>query len=306
MSLRPISANKQILFRYTDIASELCPKLIMDVMKRLFMVCCVAAAALSCEILDDDIEKHTYAVALDDVANVLANIPIAAGHMQEVYLAVSSSSGNGYDEEYMMRDLFAAPGAGVGEDRASILKSLDSGHVPLRDLIEDYVRSTPPTKSAAGIDDPSQWLSRLSESDVQIYWPFSESWDGSTLPVITFDPENDSDVNVGYKIVEEADGVRKVIEVVVDEEMAMETPVWVVNRNTDAGYTTLEMLRREDPDWGQGGGGIIVYPRAETKSSSEVRSLILKDFTMKRNYDSWFAGASEFFVLTITGGCSFD
>ena len=296
MFLRPISANKQILFRYTDIASELCPKLIMDVMKRLFMVCCVAAVALSCEILDDDIEKHTYAVALDDVANVLANIPIAAGHMQEVYLAVSSSSGNGYDEEYMMLDLFAAPGTGVGEDRAPVLKSLDSGHVPLRDLIEDYVRSTPPTKSAAGIDDPSQWLSRLSESDVQIYWPFSESWDGSTLPVITFDPENDSDVNVGYKIVEEADGVRKVIEVVVDEEMAMETPVWVVNRNTDAGYTTLEMLRREDPDWGQGGGEIIVYPRAETKSSSEVRSLILKDFTMKRNYDSWFAGASEFFV----------
>ena len=36
---------------------------------------------------------------------------------------------------------------------------------------------------------------------------------------------------------------------------------------------------------------------AESGSDSgEVKTLILKDFTMNRNYDSWFAGASEFFV----------
>ncbi len=77
--------------------------------------------------------------------------------------------------------------------------------------------------------------------------------------------------------------------------MAKEVPVWVVNRNSDAGYTSLEMLRREDPNWGEGGGTIIVKP--QTKSSSAgVKSLILKDFTMNRSFDSWFTGASEFFV----------
>jgi hypothetical protein len=58
------------------------------------------------------------------------------------------------------------------------------------------------------------------------------------------------------------------------------------------------MLRREDPDWGEGGGTIIINPkntsRRETRSG--LRTLVLKDFTMNRNYDSWFAGASEFFV----------
>jgi len=71
-----------------------------------------------------------------------------------------------------------------------------------------------------------------------------------------------------------------------------------VNRNSDAEFTSLEMLRREGLGWGEGGGNIIVEPRnsLSTKSDDGVRSLLLKDFTMKRNYDSWFAGASEFFV----------
>ena len=279
------------------------PEVKWFVMKKLFFVCLIAAVSFSCEILDDDIGKHTseQPVALDEVAHVLANIPIGLGQMHEVFSAVASSSGNGYDEEYTMRDLFAAPGTGVGDDRSLVSKGFKSDAVPLRDLIGNYVRSMPVTKSGPSIADPSKWLDRLSESEVQIYWPFSEEWDGNTLPVITFDPEDDSDVNVGYRITEDPDGMRQVVEVLVDEEMAMGTPVWVVNRNTDAGYTTLEMLRKEDPDWGQGGGEIIVGPRfcSDTKAAQrnpEVKTLILKDFVMNRSYDSWFAGASEFFV----------
>lgn len=91
-------------------------------------------------------------------------------------------------------------------------------------------------------------------------------------------------------------------EVIVDEAMAEEYPVWVINRNSDAEYTSLEMLRRENPDWGEGGGNIIVNPKSSASSGvtratgSSSKTLILRDFTMKRNYDSWFAGASEFFV----------
>jgi hypothetical protein len=257
--------------------------------------------AASCEILDDDIDKHASdraAVPLSEVAQVLANLPLDADQMGEVFGAVSSSAGNGYDEEYMMYDLFGTPGAGVGDDRITKSKAPSLSGVPLRDMIADYVRTQAATKSGSGIEDPSGWLERLAESDVQIYWPFSDSWDGEELPVITFDPEDDSEVNTGYRITKDSEGFRRIEEVLVDEDVAKEIPVWVVNRNTDAGYTTLEMLRREDPDWGEGGGSIIVGPGVskDTKSSGTVRSLILKDFTMNRNYDSWFAGASEFFV----------
>ena len=284
-------------------------------MKRLYLLYLAGLMAASCEILDDDIDKHASdraAVPLSEVAQVLANIPLGADQMGEVFGAVSSSVDNGYDEEYMMYDLFGTPGAGVGDDRITKSKAPVLSGIPLRDMIADYVRTQAPMKSESGIDDPSEWLERLAESDIQIYWPFSEAWDGEELPVITFDPEDDSEVNIGYRIIKDSEGFRRIEEVLVDEAVAMKTPVWVVNRNTDAGYTTLEMLRREDPDWGEGGGSIIVGPGAgdnskaaclsrsgsggETKAAGAIRSLILKDFTMNRNYDSWFAGASEFFV----------
>ena len=284
-------------------------------MKRLYLLYLAGLMAASCEILDDDIDKHASdraAVPLSEVAQVLANIPLGTDQMGEVFGAVSSSVDNGYDEEYMMYDLFGTPGAGVGDDRITKSKAPVLSGIPLRDMIADYVRTQAPTKSESGIDDPSEWLERLAESDIQIYWPFSEAWDGEELPVITFDPEDDSEVNTGYRITKDSEGFRRIEEVLVDEAVAMKRPVWVVNRNTDAGYTTLEMLRREDPDWGEGGGSIIVGPGTgdnskaachsrsgsggETKAAGAIRSLILKDFTMNRNYDSWFAGASEFFV----------
>jgi hypothetical protein len=145
---------------------------------------------------------------------------------------------------------------------------------------------------------PEVFLDELMESDIQIYWPFSGEWDGTTPPVVTFDPEDGSEVNIGYRLVMGEDGYRHLEEVEVDEDMAAEVPVWVVNRNSDAGYTTLEMMRREDPQWGEGGGNIIVRPKesVQSKSYGPCKALVLKDFQMNRNFDSWFAGASEFFV----------
>ena len=278
------------------------PHKIRDDMKTLTLhiaVPLLMLAAVSCEELDNDIDKHvqdqdsTY-IGLDEVAAILSSIPFQITHIQETHTAVTSSIKNGYDEEYTMKDLFDSPGCGVGEVRT---RSSASYERPLRELIEEYVRSGIVTKSQdGGPDDPDVFLEALMSSDIQIYWPFSDNWDGGTLPIITFDPEDGSDANVGYRLFLGDDGVRHVEEVIVDEEMAGELPVWVVNRNSDAEYTTLEMLRREDPDWGEGGGTIIVKPGSKSPGGGSLSTLILRDFTMNRNYDSWFAGASEFFV----------
>ncbi|MBQ7811137.1 MAG: hypothetical protein IJ394_01110 [Bacteroidales bacterium] len=284
-------------------------------LKRMCIFILSVTGLCSCEIIDNDSDKHvqekdsTY-VRLSAVAEILSAIPIDKVHLEEVHDAVSSSSVNGYDEEYTMKNLFTVPGSGVGDD---LTKAGTRGYSnPLRDLIADHVYSMAATRAASGSDmSPEDYLGMLTESDVQIYWPFSEEWDGSTMPVITFDPEDGADANIGYRLEYKDDGSRHVQKVIVDEEMAREQPVWVVNRNSDAGYTTLEMLRREDPDWGEGGGTIIVKPssadggthagssgqKADTKAAG-VRTLLLKEFTMKRNYDSWFAGASEFWVKT--------
>lgn len=258
---------------------------------------------VSCELLDNSIEKHvgnrkdSIDVSLHEVASILAEIPIQNSHIREVHGAVISSSGNGYDEEYTMKHIFQNPGSGVGD------YSSKAGNVPenpLKDLIEQHIRSQAFTKAGASGVDPEEYLAALTSSDIQIYWPFSENWNGETYPVITFDPESGAHTNIGYKLVVEDDGSRHVEEVVVDEAMAAQRPIWVVNRNSDAEFTSLEMLRREDPDWGEGGGAIIIEPQKsqvipQTKGGA-VRSLLLKDFTMKRQFDSWFSGGSEFFV----------
>lgn len=272
-----------------------------------------AAALYGCECLDDRPGEHheteTPYVALGDVARLLSEISIGTEQLREVSDAVSSSSENGYDEEYTMRDLFRTPGAGVGEDMlpAGSKSSVRKYERPLRDIIREHLMAAGKSSGqltgnpGTGADE---FLSLLESSDIQIYWPFSDRWDGKTLPVITFDPADGSDVNVGYAVREDSLGNRTVEEVIVDEEMASVRPVWVVNRNDDAAYTSLEILRRLDPEWGNGGGSIVVRPTegpvrqnvSGKGKEGRLRTLVLKDFTMLRNYDPWFAGASEFFV----------
>ena len=246
----------------------------------------LAAALCGCEKIETvggpstaSEEAPSY-VALEDVAKIFAGLPIGVEQMGEVHDAALSSAANGYDEEYRMLDLFASPGAGVGDGPS---KAAGGYARPLRDLLMEAVRTK------AGAEGGKEWLDSLSVSDVQIYWPFSESWDGHSLPVVTFDPGDFATSNVGYAL--KADG--SVEKVLVDEAMARERPVWVVNRNTDADYKSLELRRREDPSWGSGGGDILV--RTKTADDS-FKSLILRSFTAKRQYDNWFAGASEFFV----------
>ena len=286
-----------------------CVKIERRVKKSALISCLWAALLLpSCEFVDNDIDggdgSLIASLQLSEVAEILSQLPMEHIHIQEVHDAVSSSSSNGYDEEYTMQCLFGTPGAGVGDPESKADAVYDN---PLRNLIESHVRNKARTKSSS--IGPDEFLQVLSSSELQIYWPFSEDWDGRTMPVITFDPEDGANNNVGYRLVINDDGSRAVEEVIVDEEMAASVPVWVVNRNSDAGYTSLEMLRREDPQWGEGGGTIVVKPaslcdnsrmslgeKRSKLSGKSSRSLVLKDFTMKRNYDSWFAGASEFFV----------
>lgn len=272
--------------------------------------------------MNTEAEEQEMMPPLSEIAGLLAELPLEAGHMTEVHDAVSASSQNGYDEEYTMSNLFSVPGSGVGDEHLGT-RAAQKYENPLSELIRDHLMSKAGTKSSAGgarftdKEDVDRYLGALASSDIQVYWPFSGNWDGSGgLPVITFDPEDESTANIGYRITVDPDGNRQIDTVIVDEQTAMETPVWVVNRNSDDGYLSLDMIRQLYPGWEEEGGNIVIRPSGSGKAygrmgtapvegplpagtgtaTATVKTLVLKDFTMNRNYDSWFAGASEFFV----------
>ncbi len=304
----------------------------------LFLCAGLLPLLLSCEKVVGNASSgnDVSPVALDRVAAMLSELPLEAEHYREVHSAVESSSGNGYDEEYTMSDLFASPGKGVGDSRTKAAAASKAYGRPLRELIREHVKASVATRAAgSGMtdmtrsgavdsgfgDDADAYLAALESSDVQIYWPYSENWDGKSEPVFTFDPGDDSDVNIGYKVMRQPDGSSRIEEVEVDEAFAEKNPVWVVNRNSDCGFTSLEIMRRDHPEWDNGGGALIVggkrgasqrnaagFAAAQSASGRDfednvvksggagLKTLVLKEFTMKRNYDCWFAGGSEFFV----------
>ncbi|MBO4623915.1 MAG: hypothetical protein J5646_00275 [Bacteroidales bacterium] len=253
---------------------------------RILLAALCAVSLFGCEevLLIPVEEEEAFqepAVLLEDVARVLSHVPLGDEQLDEVYDAARASAANGYDEEYRMRELFSEPGCGVGD--AGETKA-DAYSKPLRELLREAVHAT---KASTGLENPDAWLDALSGSDIQIYWPFSEQWNGDAKPVITFDPGGDATQNEGYVL--GADGT--VTKVLVTEEMAREQPVWVVNRNSDADYKTLEMMRREDPNWGGAGGNLVI-----TKEDTPLRTLVLRSIKSRRNFDSWLAGASEIWV----------
>ena len=271
-----------------------------------FVPFCTILTAVSCERPAPEPELPPAGIpplTLPGVAQLFSGLPLGPEQVREVRDAVLSSMAGGYDEEYMMCDLFETPGSGVGPSPGPT-RSASYTH-PLRDLIRENLAGRVRTR-AGGEAEVEAFITSLAASGMQIYWPYSDSWDGETMPVITFDPESEATANVGYETCTEADGTVTVRPVTVDEQMARRRPVWVINANDDSSYLSLEQLRRQDPGWGQGGRIVVgslpretvpaASPMGREAASQDFRSLVLKDFTMKQHFDSWFRGASEFWV----------
>ena len=243
-------------------------RLLLPVMLLLSAVSCTQNAAFELEKkMEDDV-----VFSRRDLARIFSQLPLGEDQLYEVYDAVCCSSQNGYDEEYMMADLLSCPGAGVG-DKSSKTKA-EGYSLPIRDMFTQYLEERYSTK-AGGAEKVEEYLRDLEESDLQIYWPYSEDWSGTEYPVITFDPGYGAESNYGYVL-----GPDRTVtdSLLVTEEVAKTRPVWVINSNTDSGFTPLDF-----------------YTKASSSSETGTQ-LLIKDFTMLRNFDSWFGGASEFFI----------
>lgn len=249
-------------------------------MKRLLFILPLLLASCSPFSPENPGSGESGPLSLESLAKMFAQLPLDDSHLREVYEAVGASSGNGYDEEYTMGCLMSNPGSGVGN--APGTKSAGSYQNPLRNLIRNYYEEHPATKASV-----EEMLEAIAQSDYQLYWPYSEDWDGKTYPIITFDPGFGAESNYGYAISYKEDGTRVVDSVFVNEKVARKRPVWVLNSNSDAAFTPLELFAP---------GPSVKQNSHNPSTQSRQRKLTMKSFRMLRNYDSWFGGASEFFI----------
>ncbi len=231
-------------------------------------------------------------LSLESVARMLSELPLTTEHVKEVFDGVSSSASNGYDEEYPFANMLSQPGSGVGDELLRT-RSAQEYPNPLRSLVSSAHVGSPDTRAGS-------FLETLADAGLQIYWPYSEDWDGVTMPVMTFNPDDETKfsnqaahvrpsdgTNIGFLREQLPGGSWVVKEIVVDEDYARCNPVWVVNYNEDSSHMTPQMIEALCPERSA---------QVLTRSYSDCKTLVLKEFKAHRNYDPWFAGGSEFFV----------
>lgn len=224
---------------------------------------------------------------LEEVAVFLSDVVSDSEVLDEVHSAVTESYDCGYDEEYLFSNVVNCPGRGTGFRSVKAEGGYGEGAL-FRSLVSTLDGRTGfPGVHVKSAGTGKAFLDSLASSDIQIYWPYSENWDGASLPVVTFDHGLDKDWNYGFILRKDASGEKVVSRVLVDEAYAKEHPVWVVNLNKDRSYVPLKPSRYVPKD---DGGNL------QTKTGETIYSLMLRSFTALKNYDCWLAGASEYFI----------
>lgn len=232
---------------------------------------------VSCVQVDNAVFENTdYAqFSIDDdwdqnyLAEVLMGMEIDKLLCAEVFDSVQKSVESGMDENLYFRELWMS-------DDVVKVKSYSDESI-LKSRLEKSLREMWSTKSS------SQELS-LANSDMQLYWPYSDRWDGITMPVIAPAPEEESDEFYGYRKVLDDDGSYIIETVLVNDDFAYDNPVWIIN-HMEFPY---EEIQERLSFWNS---------RNETRSSTTGYLWEIDKMRVTKQYDKLTNGGSEFEVI---------
>lgn len=223
----------------------------------------------------------------ENIARLMASIPLNKGIMNEVFSATQNGLENGIEESYYFADMLSESSAKSASRASSTSQESILGR-ELRSLLNK-------SRSGNQVD-----IDLLQNGDYQIYWPYSEDWDGKTQPIITFVPKDENQLwNYGYRQTD--DGIETII---VDEEFMESNPVWIINK-ADLSYDELPNFNNNEFVK----NGISYCPRktvsnhestAQSKltrtAGTPVYTVYLGKLMSSKNYDSVWNGGSEFAI----------
>ncbi len=248
------------------------------------------------ENLTRSIESYSYKSSLEQrrqIAEWFArNYSLADA--QRVHHAVTKAISHGLDEVLFFKE-YSAPS--ISSNKIST-ESPSETSTKFSKFCEDqelYDNNRP--KSSNHLTQPGK-NPLLINDNLQIYWPYSENWDGKTAPAIVYAPENINDLSAtGYIPTGNGDELKTVT---VTESFCETYPVWIINESE----TPLSKL----PNFNKGeniSSDGICYPQSITTSDSPasyssgqntVNTWQVVSMQVKRQYDTWIAGGSEIVI----------
>ena len=202
---------------------------------------------------------------LNDIAQIVVSIADNNKTYQAIHSAVVDNMKVGMDEQFLFNEML------YPKDNKGPLS--DDGGFGKR-----FKEAISSSKSGSNLE------SFILSENVQIYWPYSEEWDGISEPVITFDPIEDADENIGYKRRVNDDGLIDYDIVMVNDDYAFENPVWIINF---CEMEETEIQKKQNISSKKG------YSSKHQLSIGSVRSIV--------HYDNIFSGGDEYKFCIIGG-----
>lgn len=261
-------------------------------MKKLFFTCafCTMFFMFACQKEESNLDQiDEKAVSeetlsdvkkLQDIAKMVTNIATDNTQFNEIMFGVKANLEVGLDEQYCFKDI-------LYPEQSKLKKLRTKSRGEFADKFIKLLKS-----DSKGITELEQFI---LDNDVQIYWPYSENWDGKTVPVITFDPKNGKEENIGYKIRRIKNNKTEIETVMVNDDYAYENPVWIIN-NSEISPDNMEEHNVIVPGGGGGSGG-----GGTNTTTNVVYQLSIGHVRSSKQYDNIFHGGSEF-KFCILGG----
>lgn len=180
----------------------------------LFMVSCNnelesnlsnAESKLQTKVIEKSIE-------VSDVAQLISMVEIDDEIMNEVKMNTEYSRKYGLDEEYRFTDM-------IKPNESKIYRS-DHESALIRKMRIEY-------ENQNSNELCSNFFESLANTDIQIYWPYSENWDHSEKPIIVYGSEDGKFV---YQI--KKDNNKCLIDTIsISDKYLKENTIWIISMN---------------------------------------------------------------------------